>query len=357
MNIQHHIEELPDAEAYQSLVKSLRSLPEQEPSADFHRQTLARFRTAGRFPIWRTSWVGVAASLAILLSAGAFILSSRTAPSADIQWLLAQQEKDGTWNPSRHGGNEQFRPALTALSVLALNRSSPRSSASIQKAMTALGCLQTADGGFVGGDPQARAYNLAMTTFALATCPTTRQQAQPIIQRAVEAITSAQLANGSWDYASTPEGNVALTSWMVRALKSAEASGVETTGVAQRKGLRWLMRMTAQTDGQVSYKPAMAPSETVTALTAISFITAGQAFPDIQFCAKQMTEQLSQQNQPEGQRDCYRDYARIVALELAGKRDHALRIRNEMKTLLNVPDTWRVAGGDLYTTTFTALCM
>jgi hypothetical protein len=144
---------------------------------------------------------------------------------------------------------------------------------------------------------------------------------------------------------------------MVRALKSAEASGVATTTVAQRKGLRWLMRATALAEGQVSYKPAMAPSETVTALTAISFITAGQAFPDIQFCAKQMTEQLSQRNHPEGQRDCYRDYAKIVALELAGKRDHALRIRNEMKTLLNLPDTWRIAGGDLYTTTFTALCM
>jgi len=357
MNIQQQLEEIPDAEAYQDLVKRLRVLPEQTPSSGFHSQTLERMKAGKRFTFCRRPWVGIAAGLALLLSAGALVLSTRPTASSDIQWLLTQQEKDGTWNPSRHGGNEQFRPALTALSVLALNRSSPRSSKSIQKAMTALGRLQTEDGGFVGGDPQARAYNLAMTTFALATCPTARLQAKPIIQRAVEAITASQLANGSWDYASTPEGNVALTSWMVRALKSAEASGVETTTVAQRKGLHWLMRMTAHTDGNVSYKPATAPSETVTALTAISFISAGQAFPDIQSCAKQMTEQLSQQNQSEGQRDCYRDYAKIVALELAGKRDQALRIRNEMKTLLNVPDTWRIAGGDLYTTTFTALCM
>ena len=357
MTIQKHIEELPDAEAYLDLVKSLRALPEQEPSPAFHSETLARMKAGQRVAFWRSSWIGIAAGLAVLLTAGALVLSTRSTPSADIQWLLAQQEKDGTWNPSRHGGNEQFRPALTALSVLALDRSSPHSSKSIQKAMAALGRLQTADGGFAGGDPQARAYNLAMTTYALATCPATQPKAKPIIQRAVEAITASQLANGSWDYASTPEGNVALTSWMVRALKSAEASGVETSGIAQRKGLRWLMRMTAHTDGNVSYKPATAPSETVTALTAISFISAGQAFPDIQSCAKQMTEQLSQRNQPEGQRDCYRDYAKIVALELAGKRDQALRIRNEMKTLLNVPDTWRVAGGDLYTTTFTALSM
>jgi hypothetical protein len=357
MNIQQHIEELPDAEAYQDLVKSLRALPEQAPSPAFHSETLARMKAGQRVAFWRSSWVGIAASLALLLSAGALVLSTRPTSSSDIQWLLTQQEKDGTWNPSRHGGNEQFRPALTALSVLALDRSSPRASQSIQKAMTALGRLQTADGGFAGGDSQARAYNLAMTTFALATCPAVQSQAKPIIQRSVEAITASQLANGSWDYASTPEGNVALTSWMVRALKSAEASGVDTTSVAQRKGLRWLMRMTAQADGNVSYKPATAPSETVTALTAISFITAGQAFPDIQCCAMQMTEQLNSPSTREGQRDCYRDYAKIMALELAGKRDHALRIRNEMKTLLNVPDTWRVAGGDLYTTTFTALCM
>lgn len=356
MKIDNHIQELQEAESFAALVKQLRALPEQEPSPAFRSQTLARIKTAERFS-FRRPWLGIAASAALLLSAGALVYVSRPAPSSDIQWLLAQQEADGTWNPAHHGGNAQYCPALTALSVLALDRSSPRAAAPIQKALAALKQLQTAEGGFAQGDAQARAYNLAMTTYALATSPTLQSEAGPLLRRAVEAITASQLANGSWDYASTPEGNVALTSWMVRALKSAEASGVETTGIAQRKGLRWLMRMTAHTDGNVSYKPATAPSETVTALTAISFITAGQAFPDIQSCAKQMTEQLSQRNQPEGQRDCYRDYAKIVALELAGKRDHALRIRNEMKNLLNLPDTWRVAGGDLYTTTFTALCM
>jgi hypothetical protein len=45
-----------------------------------------------------------------------------------------------------------------------------------------------------------------------------------------------------------------------------------------------------------------------------------------------------------------------VALELAGKQDEALRIRQAMKSLSNHTDTWQLAGGELYTVAFTALC-
>lgn len=358
MTIHTHLNELSHTEAdeLRPLVQRLHDLPEQDVSPAFHAQTMALLNKDSTFNAqFKKFFLSAAAGVALLLGA-AYLTLFRAAPTDDLQWLIAQQEADGTWNPTRHGGSEQFRPALTALSVLALDRSPSRSSASVEKAMAALARLQTEEGLFKNGDAQANAYNLAMATFALSACTTHSAEARPVVTRAVAAITASQLPNGSWDYASTPEGNVAITSWMVRALKSAEEHGVGSTQIAQRKGLRWLMRHAAPTDGSVSYRPDTPPSDTLTALTAISFITAGRDYPDLQSCARQMTERLSLHNTKESQRDCYRDYAKIIALQLAGKRDEAQRIRKEMESLRHTPDTWRIAGGELYTVAFTALC-
>jgi hypothetical protein len=370
MTLDRHLNELSLAEATElrALVQRLRDLPEQEPSPGFHARTMARLahdgvkggrrsRDGGHI-LGRKPGIGAAAAagIAILLSVTTIIRAISQPLTQDLQWLIAQQEADGTWNPLRHGGSESFRPALTALSVLALDRSPSCPSAPIEKAIAALGRLQTEEGLFKGDDPQANAYNLAMATFALAACTAHAEEARPIVICAVEAIRASQLPNGSWDYVATPEGNVAITSWMVRALKSAEECGVESTQVAQRKGLHWLRRYTAASDGSVSYKPDVPPSDTLTALTAISFITAGRAFPDLQSCARKMTDHLSLHNKRETQRDCYRDYAKIVALQLAGRRDQAQRIRQEMESLRNTPDIWGIAGGELYTVAFTALC-
>jgi hypothetical protein len=360
MTIDTHLNELSQAEANElrSLVQCLRAMPEQEPSSELHGRTMALLSKTQRVILWRSPWIRIvaAASIALLLSAAYVLRSSPQSLSPDLQWLVAQQETDGTWNPARHGGTELFRPALTALSLLALDKSSSRCSNAIEKGIASLARLQTKDGLFKSSDAQAQAYNLAMTTFALARCAPHTPKACPLVTRAVQAITATQLPNGSWDYAPTPEGNIAITSWMIRALKSAEESGVGDSLAAQRKGLRWLMRTTTCQNGYVSYKPTEQASDTLTALTAVSFITAGKSFPDVQTCAHQMTDRLASQKRPESQRDCYRDYAKIMALELAGKKGEALRIRQAMKSLSNIPDTWQLAGGELYTVAFTALC-
>jgi hypothetical protein len=360
MNIHTHLEECSatEADGLRSLVQRLRALPEQEPAPELHERTLALLPKTPRFTLWRNPWIGVAAAagIALLLSAVNVWLTSPQPLSQDLQWLIAQQEADGTWDPTRHGGTELFRPALTALSLLALDTSSAQCAEAIEKGIAALERLQTTEGVFKSPDAQAQAYNLAMTTFALAQCAPHTPTARPLVARAVEAIEASQLPNGSWDYAPTPEGNIAITSWMVRALKSAEESGVGDSQATQRKGLRWLLRTTSYQNGYVSYKPSEQTSDTLTALTAISFITAGKSFPDIQSCAHQMTDRLTLQHKSESQRDCYRDYAKIEALELAGKQDEALRIRQAMKSLSKSPDTWRLAGGELYTVALTALC-
>ena len=360
MTIDTHINELSQTEAdeLRSLVQNLRAMPEQEPSPELHTQTMVLLPKTQRIILWRNPWVrmAAAASIAILLSATYVLRSSPQPLSPDLQWLISRQEADGTWNPARHGGTELFRPALTALSILALDKSSSTCSGTIEKGIAALARLQTKDGLFKSPDAQAQAYNLAMTTFALARCSTHTPTARPMVTRAVEAITASQLPNGSWDYAPTPEGHIAITSWMIRALKSAEESGAGGSQAAQRKGLRWLMRTTTSQNGYVSYKPTERASDTLTALTAISFITAGKSFPDVQTCAHQMTDRLAFQTRPASQRDCYRDYAKIMALELDGKQAEALRIRQAMKSLSNTPDTWQLAGGELYTVAFTALC-
>jgi len=362
MNIQTHLSEYAETEGdeLRSLVQRLRALPEQEPSPELHDRTMSLLsETSTRVILWRRPWLGAAAAagIALLLSVTYVLRSSPRPLSQDMQWLLSQQEADGTWNPAHHGGTELFRPALTALSILALETTaSGNCSAAITKGMAALERLQTPEGFFRSADAQAQAYNLAMTTFALAHCSPTTPAARPLVERAVTAIRASQLANGSWDYAPIPEGNIAITSWMIRALKDAETGGLVDSQAAQRKGLRWLLRNTADQQGCVSYKPTEKASDTLTALAAISFITAGHAFPETQASARQMTERLALQKRPATQRDCYRDYAKIEAFMLAGKPDEALRIRKEMATRSDGPDTWRLAGGELYTVALTALC-
>ncbi|MDD4025584.1 MAG: hypothetical protein PHN85_06640, partial [Kiritimatiellae bacterium] len=55
--------------------------------------------------------------------------------------------------------------------------------------------------------------------------------------------------------------------------------------------------------------------------------------------------------------DCYRDYAKILALEAAGSAQAADRIRAHMlgRGSADSQDQWQKVGGSLYTSALTAL--
>lgn len=369
MNVEAHLKELDPADAavFSELAARLRAAPERTPSPALEGRILAaveqeRRRARRRFRVPAPGW-GAAAAAALILAFGLFDLTDRlrqepgsARQAGGVAWLAANQEPDGTWSPAKHGGAESYRPALTALSALALDHAAGGYPLQVGKACGALAALQGAEGAF-GGEGRARLYNQAIATFALATLCPKHPEVRPTLERALGFVASRQTAQGGWDYEQGSEGNAALTSWLVRALACAEAQGFGQAGTPLRRGLRWL-RGTARDDGSIAYhRDSTSRSDSLTALAAYALITAGRAYPELPALGRQVAGAITSSADAAGPADCYRDYAKILALESAGKSAHAEVVRQQMRAQQQASraDQWGAVGGRLYTTALTTL--
>jgi len=366
MKLTAHLNELDasDAAAFRKLAERLRSVPDREPSADLADRILAavdaeRGRSRRRTP---APWWGVAAAALLVAALSLFSVfrQGRTCGASaedGLAWLAAAQEPDGTWSPAKYGGSEAYRPALTALSALALARGTEeRYAPHLKRACAALASLQTADGAF-GGQSRERLYNHALTTFALATLYSGQPALKPVLARAIAFSRAQQTAEGGWDYEPRSEGNAALTAWQVRALACAGRNGFGEAAVPLRKGLRWLRGSTRE-DGSVAYhRESFSRSDSLTALAAYTLITAGDAFPGLPALGRHVAGTLSAAPASEEVADCYRDYVKALAFESAGSGAQAAAVRQQMvaRQKAGRRDQWQSVGGRLYTTALTQL--
>jgi hypothetical protein len=367
MNFDTHLQELDpsDAQAFRAVAARLRAAPERQPSPGMEARILAaveqeRQRERRRFRA-PSPWWGAAAAAGLLAAVTLFDLSGRlrackaaSPRDPELAWLAENQEADGTWSPAKHGGSESYRPALTALSALALERSGvfgPH----VDKACRGLSALQDAQGAF-GGEGRARLYNQALATYALAELCSAHPEARPALASALRFVADRQTLQGGWDYEAGSEGNAALTSWLVRALACAQAQGFREAGTPLRKGLRWL-RSTARDDGSIAYhRGSTGRSDSLTALAAHALITAGQAYPELPALGRQVAAALSDTPDASAAPDCYRDYAKVLALDSSGAGDRADLVRQQMSARRQpLADQWGSVGGRLYTTALTAL--
>lgn len=371
MKLATHLNEMPapDAKAFRALASRLRARPEREPSPDLTGRIMAavdaeakRVRHRRRFRLF-APWWGTAAAAALVMSFSLFsVYQHRTGASARAEqddryaWLAANQEADGSWSPARHGGTEAYRPALTALSALALARAPHGYAPHLRRACDALAAMQTADGAF-GGEGRAQLYNHAITTYALASLDRGQASLKPVLVRALGFIRSRQTAEGGWDYEPRSEGNAAVTAWQVRALACALAQGFDEAKVPLRKGLRWL-RGCARDDGSIAYhRGSSAHSDSLTALAAYALITAGKGYPGLSDLGRHVAGSMNALSRPERSADCYRDYAKVLAFDSAGSRQQADAVRRQMLKLqaAGSRDQWENVGGKLYTTALTML--
>lgn len=368
MNFEAHMNELApeDAAAFRALAGRLHAGPEREPSPDLTGRILAavdaeRERELRRFRA-PAPWWGIAAAAAALVAAVTYFMDIRSgsepgdSAGAGLVWLASNQESDGTWSPAKHGGAEVYRPALTALSALALDRGPGVYAGKVRRACAALAAMQGAEGAF-GGEGRARLYNHAITTFALATLCPKHPALRPSLARALAFVGARQTAQGGWDYEAGSEGNAAVTAWLVRALACAEAQGFDAAKIPLRKGLRWL-RSAARDDGSIAYhRDSTARSDGLTALAAYALITAGKGFPGLPELGRHVAGSLKPAPEASGVADCYRDYAKVLAFESAGSTTQAETVRRQMQVQQKAarPDQWERVGGKLYTTALTAL--
>ena len=368
MKLENHLAHLeaPEATAFRAVIERLRAAPEREPSAGLTGRILAavdeeRSRNRRRFRTPWPWWGAAAAAVAAGLIAAVTLInpsdpSCSPGPDPTLAWLVASQEPDGTWDPVRHGGAAEYRPALTALSALALTRASDGHEGTIDRACAALAALQTSDGAF-GGAGRSHAYNQAITTYVLASLYARHPELKRVLEGAIGFIRTRQTAEGGWDYEAGSEGNAAITAWNVRALACAAEQGFTGADVPLRKGLRWLRGITRD-DGSVAYhRNSSTRSDSLNALAAYALITAGKAYPGLPALGQHMARSLSVASEPQTGADCYRDYAKVLAFDAVGAKLQADAVRGHMlKNQENgESDPWQNVGGKLYTSALTAL--
>lgn len=369
MTLSEHLAELGPAEreAFGGIVAELRALPRLEPSEGFCARVMAAvkeerdagYRTfRGTAPVWRSPrflrTAGIAAVLALCLGIAAVFGRRDARPDEDgvLAWIRSTQERDGSWLPSRHGGDDAYRPALTAFAALSLAESGGDADRAVESACRALAAMQTEDGAF-GSRDRVQAYNTAVSAYALAALDSARGDARDALSRAVRALADAQSPTGGWDYGGGKDGNSALTAWGIRALAEAERRGIAEARVPLRRALRW-MRDLARETGTVAYHRGCAASgsESLRALAAHALMTAGGRFAGLPELGRRLTDGLK--TSPPQTADGYRDYAKVLAFNAAGEHAKANAVLAAWHPDA-ARDAWGSVGGRVYAETMRLL--
>ena len=290
-------------------------------------------------------------------------------------WLAAQQCEDGSWSPAQTGGNETFRPALTALALMALQRHAPvRHAAAIERAAHALEAMQTPDGAF-STSPSSKLYNHAFVTFALLGLRDESDQGlSPVLQRAVAFSLKSQNHFGAWDYTDQEPGNTALTVWQLGLLLRARNAGWEDDNGQLRRGLAWLKHQgrNGMFDYRSTFDQQYTPysgSITLTAMATSTLLDAAVTFPELAETADNAVASLRAAYGREEEReaaDHYRDYflCRVFhgSSDTVAERELTDTIaaqHSQTTSRVSAPwkarDVWAATGGDLYATVMAML--
>lgn len=358
MNVCDCLKDAPvaDALSLREVFVALQALPEVQPSADMKHSIMRKISalegkrtSSGSFNGGTTpSWWLLGAAAAVLVLGFVAVEALRSiemkAEPKQSSWLAQTQEADGTWTPSRFGGIDSYRPAVSALCALALAKESPESDAA-KRAVEALRALLEKQGD--GEETRAKAYNRAMAIYALAQlAPKGDAVAAETIRREVASLVSSQNSQGAWDYEGGVAGNTAITAWNIRALAAADSYGVKSAGVPMRKALRWIRNATLN-QGAVAYRENGAEgTDCLCALTAHTLLTAGSKYGDAAALGRRLVERLKPS--ASGGADAYCDYAKIIAFDAAGAAGDASEARRRSAQGGSQDDAWERVGSRLY---------
>lgn len=220
---------------------------------------------------WRR--MAAAAAAAVLLSGGALLVYFKRGPdeseqgaiaggaalpegtasttnidaanvSRALDWFCTRQEVDGSWEPAKWGGNRQFRPALTALPLMALLKGSSNEEhlAAADRALAFLRREQNGDGSFGRGN-----YNHGIATLAvlhaLQAKPGVEGELRQSAAAALQVALRRQMAAGGWGDAINPE--VPVTLWHREVLDLAVRLGWREAAPALSKADQWLASQAA----------------------------------------------------------------------------------------------------------------
>ena len=248
---------------------------------------------------------------------------------AALRWLKANQEEDGSW---KCGKSATAGAALATLAFLG-HGETPDSAEFGQTVSKGLQYLaqQVDSNGLVSGFPQdevAYGYSQGAVVvalsegYAITQSPVLRQP----LDRALQAILRGQTAVkarsqdvGGWRYhPSSNDSDVSVTGWMIMALKSARAAGIEIPQAVFDKATQYLWNMYDTTNPGFGYqKPERYPSMTGVGILCQQFLGNGKDHR-IQGALDYLREQKVDWDKTEGDFVLYGWYYMTQAMFQAG---------------------------------------
>ena len=205
-----------------------------------------------------------------------------------LQWLKANQEQDGSW---KCGKSAPMGAALATLAFLGHGETpdSAEFGSTVSKGLLYL-AQQVDSNGLVSGFPQDDvAYGYSQGAVVLALSEGYAMTQSPVLRqpldRALQAILRGQDAAkarsqdiGGWRYhPSSDDSDVSVTGWMIMALKSARATGIEIPQAVFDKATQYLWNMYDTKNPGFGYqKPERYPSMTAVGVLCHQFLGNGR---------------------------------------------------------------------------------
>jgi tetratricopeptide (TPR) repeat protein len=248
---------------------------------------------------------------------------------AALRWLKANQERDGSWKCG------QSPPAGTALATLAFlghgeTPDSPEFGQTVGKGLQYL--IQHIDSnGLIGGVSQdyiGYGYSQGPVVLALAEgyAMTQSPALREPLDRALQAVFREQAAAktrpqdvGGWRNQSLPnDSDVSVTGWMIMALKSARAAGIEVPQAVFNKATQYLWNMYDTKNPGFGYqKPERYPTMTAIGVLCQQFLGNGKD-PRIEGALDYLREQKVEWDKTEGDFVLYGWYCMTQAMFQGG---------------------------------------
>ena len=206
-----------------------------------------------------------------------------------LLWLSQNQQDDGSWDSSQHGGGSENKvfghdrggagadadTGITGLATLAFlagghSHLEGTYQAEVQESLEYLVQSQKSNGDLSGEARLfAKMYCHSMSLLALseALAMTGDKRLLPAVQRGINFTVSAQnRRDGGWRYQPGDPGDMSQFGWQVLALHSAELGGATVPQETKDRMQKFLQSCTTDIGGGLaSYKPNQGPNVTMTA--------------------------------------------------------------------------------------------
>ena len=307
---------------------------------------------------------------------------------AALQWLVENQEENGSWDASLHragidrqvDGQQRSSTGvnadtgITGLALLALlgdgntHLVGSRREA-VQHGLEYLLGQQTANGSLAGNATMfARMYCHAMATVAVceAYAMTSDERLQRCAQRAIEYTIGCQdTLTGGWRYQRSDPGDMSQFGWQVLALQSAQQAGISTPAETQRLMLKFLQSCnTGVKRGLASYRPGFGATAAMTAESLACRVWLGSQNKPEQLAegSQYLLQRLPSIEQP----DFYYWYYGSLSLRFVGGEPWerwTVALTQTLPKMQRSDGSWAAVtkwagyGGTVYSTAMGALCL